>query len=134
MDRGAGARGGARRAGLALLTIAGLAGALGACATTAPYPVAERRVKAPARIRNLSLSAVQVYLEQGGHTHLIGSVPALSSARLSIPDALRASGTRVGLLVAPVAVHRWIGQRVLVADLLVDDLARSGWTVVDSSY
>ena len=134
MIRGAGARSGARRAALALLTIAGLAGALGGCAGAASYPATQRSVKAPARIRNLSLSAVLVYLEQSGRTHLIGSVPALSSARLSIPDGLRASGTRVGLLVAPVAGHRWVGQRVLIADLRVDDLATSGWTVVDSAY
>jgi hypothetical protein len=125
--------GGARRAGLALLLIGGMAGATSGCATAARYPVAERSVKAPARIRNLSLSEVRVYLEQGGVTRLIGSVPALSSARLAIPDAFARRGTRLGLSVAP-AGRGGVGQRVLVGDVRVEDLTTRGWTVVDSAF
>jgi len=91
-------------------------------------------VKAPARIRNLSLSEVVVYLEQGGVTHVIGSVPALSSARLEIPPALARRGTRLGLSVAPVAGRSRVGQRVLIGDVRVEDLTTRGWTVVDSAF
>jgi hypothetical protein len=125
---------GARRNALALLMIAGLAGAAGGCASTARCPVAERRVAAPARIQNLSLSAVHVYVEQGGRTHLIGSVPPLSVVRLRVPPELARSGKRLGLLVAPTSRRYGVGQRVLVADVLVDELTTRGWTVVDSSY
>src|SRR5687768_11602262 len=97
--------GGARRAGLALLLLGGLAGPLSGCATVPAYPIPQRNVKAPARIRNLSMSAVRIYLERGDVTHLIGSVPPLSSARLHIPVELARRGTRLGLLVAPVTGH-----------------------------
>jgi hypothetical protein len=134
MTPGLCAWGGVRRAVLALLVMGTAAGALAGCASTASYPTTQGAVKAPARIRNLSMSAVRVYVEAGGQTFLIGSVQPLGSARLDLPPALAQRGTRVGLLVAPMARNRWIGQRVLVADLLVDELVREGWTVVDSAY
>jgi hypothetical protein len=134
MIAGTGVWGGARRAGLALLLAAGLVGTLTGCASTARYPVAERDVKEPARIRNLSMRAVRVYLEEHGHAHLIGSVPPLSSARLEIPPELARHGTRLGLLVAPVLGRSRIGERILVGDVRVEDLTTNGWTVVDSSY
>jgi hypothetical protein len=134
MTAGAGVWRGARRAGLALLLAAGFAGTLTGCASTARYPVAERDVKEPARIRNLSMRAVRVYLEEYGQAHLIGSVPPLSSARLEIPTELARRGTRLGLMVAPVLGRTWIGERILVGDVRVEDLTTNGWTVVDASY
>ena len=133
MTTGTGVWSGARHAGLALLLAGGLT-ALTGCASTTRYPMAERDVKEPARIRNLSMRAVRIYLEERGQAHLIGSVPPLGSARLEIPPALARRGKHLGLMVAPV-LGRWlIGERILVGDVRVEDLTTDGWTVVDSSY